>query len=375
MPHHKDALNSINKKSSIADKLKALHKATQQHHPFIARVSVALYDTNTDLLKTFIYSGEEKTPLSNYQAKLSETDSLKKIINASEPRVINDLTQLSRKRKIHSSVLLDAGYRSSYTLPMIFNDHFFGFVFFNSFKKNVFNEHVMIELDMIGHMITLLIFNERANIRTLLATVKSALNMTHSRDPETASHLERMSRYTRLIAKALAGKYDFDDQYIEHIYLFAPLHDLGKIKVPDRILLKPDKLTSEEFSVMKDHPKDGRELIDSLMENYGLSGIGYVSMLRNIANYHHEYVDGSGYPEGLVGEAIPIEARIVTVADVFDALTSERPYKKAWSNEEAYKKLKEMSGKQFDPQCVEALLNNKDEIEAIQRTFMENDYG
>jgi HD-GYP domain-containing protein (c-di-GMP phosphodiesterase class II) len=375
MPHHKDALNSINKTSSISEKLKALHKATQQHHPFISRIAVALYDTNTDLLKTFIYSGEEKSPLSNYQAKLSETESLRKIINASEPRVINDLTLLSGTRKVHSNVLLDAGYRSSYTLPMIFNDHFFGFVFFNSFKKNVFNEHVMIELDMIGHMITLLIFNERANIRTLLATVKSALNMTHSRDPETASHLERMSRYTRLIAKTLADKYDFDDQYIEHIYLFAPLHDLGKIKVPDRILLKPDKLTSEEFSVMKDHPKDGRELIDSLMENYGLSGIGYVSMLRNIANYHHEYVDGSGYPEGLVGEKIPIEARIVTVADVFDALTSERPYKKAWSNEEAYEKLKEMSGKQFDPQCVEALLNNKDEIEAIQRTFMENDYG
>ena len=375
MPHHKDALNSINKTSSIADKLKALHKATQQHHPFISRIAVVLYDTNTDLLKTFIYSGDEKTPLSNYQAKLSEAESLKKILGASEPRVINDLTLLSGKRKIHSTALLDAGYRSSYTLPMIYNDHFFGFVFFNSFEKNVFNEHVMIELDMIGHMITLLIFNERANIRTLLATVKSALNMTHSRDPETASHLERMSRYTRLIAKTLADKYDFDDQYIEHIYLFAPLHDLGKIKVPDRILLKPDKLTTEEFSVMKDHPKDGRELIDSLMENYGLSGIGYVSMLRNIANYHHEYVDGSGYPEGLAGEAIPIEARIVTVADVFDALTSERPYKKAWSNEEAYKKLKEMSGIQFDPQCVEALLSNKEEIESIQRTFMENDYG
>jgi response regulator RpfG family c-di-GMP phosphodiesterase len=138
---------------------------------------------------------------------------------------------------------------------MICNDHFFGFVFFNAVEKNVFTEHVMVELYMVGHIISLLIYNEQSNIRTLLVTVKSALNMTHSRDPETASHLERMSRYTRLIAKELAGKYNFNDQFIEHIYLFAPLHDLGKIKVHDRILLKPDKLTSDEFSVMQNHPE------------------------------------------------------------------------------------------------------------------------
>lgn len=375
MPLHKDSLTNLNKKASIADKLKSLHLATKQHHPFISRVAVALYDHDTDLLKTFIYSSDDQTPLANYQAKLSETESLQGIIENSDPRVINDLSTLEHSHKTHTKALLDAGYLASYTLPMIFNDHFFGFVFFNAAEKDVFTEHVMVELDMIGHMIGLLIYNERSSIRTLVATVKSALDMTHSRDPETAYHLERMSRYTRLIAKALAKKYDFDDQYIEHIYLFAPLHDLGKIKVPDRILLKPDKLTNEEFSIMKSHPQDGRELIDSLLENYGLNGIGHVDMLRNIANYHHECMDGSGYPEGLTGEDIPIEARIVTVADVFDALTSERPYKKAWNNEAAYKKLKELSGQQFDPQCVEALLAHTDEIEEIQRTFVENDYG
>ncbi|MFD2231237.1 HD-GYP domain-containing protein [Alkalimarinus sediminis] len=375
MPLHKDTLTDLNKKASIADKLKSLHLATQQHHPFISRIAVALYDHDTDLLKTFIYSSNDQTLLTNYQAKLSDIESLQGITENADPRVINDLTTLEHSQQTHTKALLDAGYLASYTLPMIVNDHFFGFVFFNAAEKNVFTEHVMVELDMIGHMIGLLIYNERSSIRTLVATVKSALDMTHSRDPETAYHLERMSRYTRLIAKTLANKYNFDDQYIEHIYLFAPLHDLGKIKVPDRILLKPDKLTNEEFSIMKSHPQDGRELIDSLLENYGLNGIGHVDMLRNIANYHHECVDGSGYPEGLIGEAIPIEARIVTVADVFDALTSERPYKKAWSNEAAYEKLKELSGKQFDPQCVDALLAHTDEIEEIQRTFIENDYG
>ncbi len=375
MSQHKDSLTSLNKKTSIASKLKALHHTTKQHHPFISRVAVALYDHDTDLLKTFISSSDNQTPLANYQAKLSDTESLQEVIKNADPRVINDLSTLKHSDKAHTKALLDAGYLSSYTLPMIFNDHFFGFVFFNAGEKDVFTEHVMVELDMIGHMIGLLIYNERSSIRTLVATVKSALDMTHSRDPETAYHLERMSRYTRLIAKALADRYGFDDQYIEHIYLFAPLHDLGKIKVPDRILLKPDKLTREEFSIMKSHPQDGRDLIDSLLENYGLNGIGHVDMLRNIANYHHEFIDGSGYPEGLAGEDIPIEARIVTVADVFDALTSERPYKKAWNNEAAYQKLRELSGIQFDPQCVEALLAHTDEIEEIQRTFVENDYG
>ena len=126
---------------------------------------------------------------------------------------------------------------------------------------------------------------------------------------------------------------------------------------------------------MKTHSTDGKQIIEKLIENYGLGGIGYVDMLKNIAHYHHENLDGSGYPEGLSGNNIPIEARIVTVADVFDALTSERPYKKAWSNERAVTTLKEMSGWKLDPECVEALLSSMDEVEDIQKAFVENDIG
>ena len=375
MSTHIDQLSALNEQSSISAKLQELHLSVKSQHPSICRIAVALYDNQTDHLKTFIFSSEQQTPIENYQARLSDVPQLKKLLANQEPRVINDLSAYHNSGKQHTQALLEAGYLSSYTLPMVFNGHFFGFVFFNAKQKNVFDELVLIELDMVAHFITLLIYNERSNVRTLLATIKSALELSHHRDPETGSHLERMSRFTRIIARKLASKYGFDDQYIEHIYLFAPLHDLGKIKIPDRILLKPGKLTDDEFDVMKTHSTDGKMLIEKLLENYGLGGIGYVDMLKNIAHHHHEAMDGSGYPAGLKGEDIPIEARIVAVADVFDALTSRRPYKEAWSNDKAIEKLKEMSGNKLDPTCVNALLDCMDEVKEIQNTFVENEFG
>lgn len=372
---HTDKLSGLNEQSSLVEKLQELHRAIQLQHPVISRVAVILYDSHTDWLKTFVYSSDSPAPIENYQAKLKQTPQLLALLNNKVPRIVNDLSRFKDSDKLHTQAIIEAGYLSSYTLPMIFNGHFFGFVFFNSKQKNTFNELLLIELDMVAHFITLLIYNERSNVRTLIATIKSALEISHSRDPETGSHLERMSRYTQLIARKLAPDYGFNDQFIEHIYLFSPLHDLGKIKVPDKILLKPGKLTAEEFEVMKTHSNDGKILIEKLLENYGLGGIGYVDMLKNIANYHHESLDGSGYPEGLTGNDIPIEARIVTVADVFDALTSKRPYKNAWSNEQAISKLKEMSGDKLDPACVNALLDSMDEVEEIQQTFSENSVG
>ena len=375
MSEHVDQLSGLNEQSSLSAKLQELHQSIQTQHPAISRIAVVLYDNQTDLLKTFIYSSEQKTPIENYQAKLADVPQLKKLLNNLDPRVVNDLSEFANSGKQHTQALLEAGYLSSYTLPMIFNGHFFGFVFFNAKQRNVFDELVLTELDMVAHFITLLIYNERSNVRTLLATIKSALEMSHHRDPETGSHLERMSRFTRIIARKLASEFQFDDQFIEHIYLFAPLHDLGKITIPDRILLKPGKLTEEEFNVMKSHASDGKLLIEKLLYNYGLNGIGYVDMLKNIANHHHEAMDGSGYPDGLKGDDIPIEARIVAVADVFDALTSHRPYKKAWSNEKAIEKLTEMSGSKLDPVCVDALLQSMDEVIEVQQTFVENEFG
>jgi putative two-component system response regulator len=165
------------------------------------------------------------------------------------------------------------------------------------------------------------------------------------RDPETGSHLLRMSNYTRLIAEQLGLSPDEQELLLEA----SPMHDIGKVGTPDQILLKPGRLTPEEFEIMKQHATIGYEILrDSVSP--------LLQCAAKLAMAHHEKFDGSGYPQALAGEAIPLHGRIVAVADVFDALTSERPYKKAWTLEAAVDFLKSNSGSHFDPACVEALL-------------------
>lgn len=371
---HNDQFAVLNSNEDLIFKLTQLHRLIKQHHEFIERVAVALYDDATDMVRTFVYSGED-SPLNHYQAKLSECYSLAQMAAKQQPRVENDLAVFADSHHRHALQIYQAGFRSSYTLPMLWNGKLIGFVFFNAKQPQVFNDACMQELDVIGHLLTLVLINDLSSVRTLLATLRSALDLTHSRDPETGFHLERMSRYARLIARATAEYFDRDDHFVEHVFLFAPLHDLGKLAIPDSVLLKPGKLTEMEYQVMKGHSKAGLELVDKLLVNYGLSGVSYITMLRNIVLHHHEAWDGSGYPIGLAGEAIPLEARIVAVADVFDALTSERPYKAAWSNEQAFAKLTELSGVTLDAVCVAALMAQQAEVSLIQQSFKERKFG
>jgi putative two-component system response regulator len=181
------------------------------------------------------------------------------------------------------------------------------------------------------------------------------------RDPETGTHIKRMSWYSKHIARQL----EFSIVEQELILEAAPMHDIGKVGIPDAILLKPEKLTDAEFAFMKDHARIGYEILN-----------GSASLLMQagaqIALTHHEKYDGTGYPYGLKGDNIPIYGRIIAVADVFDALTSARPYKKAWTMEAAISYLKENSGKHFDPVCVEAFLKDWDQVLAIRERFNED---
>ena len=176
------------------------------------------------------------------------------------------------------------------------------------------------------------------------------------RDEETGYHLVRMARYSRLIADTIG----LEREEAETIELAAPLHDIGKIGIPDQILLKKDRLDGMEWDTMRSHPLIGHEILKG-------SASKYVRMGSLIALGHHEKYDGSGYPNGLVSDHIALCARVVAVADVYDALTSARPYKKAWTSEEAFEFLRQQRGKHFDPHLVDAFIGVQRDVERIQR--------
>ena len=182
------------------------------------------------------------------------------------------------------------------------------------------------------------------------------------RDPETGAHILRMAHFSELIAKGLGLSVADQELLLEA----APMHDIGKVGIADGILLKPGRLTPDEFEIMKQHAIFGYEILKGSSSKVLQAG-------ADIARAHHEKFDGTGYPQGLQGDGIPIFSRIVAVADVFDALTSERPYKKAWSLEQAVDHLKANTGTHFDPLCVDAFLAQWEAVLEIRQRFAELD--
>jgi putative two-component system response regulator len=191
--------------------------------------------------------------------------------------------------------------------------------------------------------------------RTRLQVVQRLGRAAEYKDNETGMHVMRMSHYSKVLAEA----YGLSEVQVETLLHAAPMHDIGKIGIPDHIMLKPGKLTEEEFAIMKTHPDIGAEIL-------GDADSDLLRVAKSVALTHHEKWDGTGYPKGLVGEQIPVEGRIVAVADVFDALTSVRPYKQAWSVAATVEFMEQQSGIHFEPKLVTLLVENLDAILEIK---------
>lgn len=219
-----------------------------------------------------------------------------------------------------------------------------------------FNEDIQLQADTIAKM------------QDGLIMVLS--EMVESRDKGTGNHIKKTKAYVEIIINEMKKEKIYENQltekFIENTIKAAPLHDIGKIHVPDSILIKPARLTDEEFEIMKTHTTYGAKMLQYTIEQMTKDiDIGYLTEAKNVAEFHHEKWNGQGYPKGLSGEEIPLSARIMAVADVFDALVSKRSYKEPFSFEEAIEIITNDTGTHFDPLVVKAFLNKKDDIKNI----------
>ncbi len=198
--------------------------------------------------------------------------------------------------------------------------------------------------------------------------------LTESRDNDTGMHLDRIREYCRILAQELSSwdsyRDEIDGEYIQLLYLTSPLHDIGKVGIPDSVLLKPGPLTPDEFEVMKQHTTIGGQTLQAVTQAHPEAR--YLAMARDIAYTHHERFDGGGYPFGLCAKEIPLCGRVTALADVYDALTSRRVYKAKMSHSEAREVILEGSGTHFDPDIVQAFLKREFEIVRVARAMSES---
>lgn len=365
-------IGELSIKSSLNDNLKVICDAIQQRYPDISRISVGIFDEKTETLKAFLSTKGTDEPLAHLEAPMGSLEDLSGLMDGNSERRIRHLED--EPSSFTATELLKKGYKSSYIAPIFEREEFIGVIALSSTRKNRFDyRHLRVQIDVIIKLISILVVSEIYAIKGLKGTAKTLKEVAALRDNETGEHLERMSRYSRLIALDLADHFGFDDEHIEEIFQCAPLHDIGKIAIPDRVLLKPDRLTAGEFDEMKEHTTVGRDIIIKALKNLHMDEKSFSQILINIVYGHHENWDGSGYPLGQKGEEIPPESRIIRVADVYDALTCKRPYKKAWSHQDTLDYLTENSGVLFDPECVKSAQRLSSKFLKVAAQFQESD--
>lgn len=301
--------------------------------------------------------------------------SLDKLLESGKARIINDLEAHVQGQpvKLYNRILLEAGIKASITLPLKVSGIPVGVIFFSSSRKDVYREEHVRFLKTLANSIAISLNQNLFISDVLYSGIFALAKLAEARDEDTGNHLERMKQYSRLIATLLYENGIYKDivtlEFIDEIERFSPLHDIGKVGIRDEILLKPGKLTPQEYEEMKKHVRFGGEVLRAAENNMVKKGKSLFHIGIEIAEGHHEKWDGSGYPKGIQGEQIPVSARIVAVADVFDAVSSPRPYKEPFPFDTCVQIIEEGREKHFDPVIVDVFLNNIDRIRSLYESF------
>ena len=382
---HPDELPEIRAIIGMVEKLESnlpfpqiLTMVFDSFRPYIpyVHIGVALLDPDGKTIQASYGVTDSRLPnlarrLEGYRTELSRT-SLGQVLQSGQPRVINDLPVYLAGRPLawYNRQLLEAGIRSSITFPLYSGGVPVGIIFFSSNQAHSYTPRHLRFLHLLANSLTLSLEKNILMDDMIVGSTLALATLAEERDDSTGRHLQRMKCYSRFIAELLSRDASFADRvnfdYIRSIDRFSPLHDIGKVAIPDRILLKPGRLTSEEFAVMKGHTTYGARVLRRADETVRRMGRSVFGIGIEIAQSHHERWDGRGYPQGLKGPEIPLSARIVSVADVFDALTSRRVYKEAFDFDKSVGMILQSSGKQFDPAIIHIV---REHLEELRQTY------
>ncbi|WP_210473991.1 HD-GYP domain-containing protein [Vibrio crassostreae] len=348
-----------------------LFRLAREHYPILSRLSVVLCSENRAsnyfVSDTLCQEAEHRY----VEQELKPESALSRMAESLDTRIIHDLTSIKPTKQI--SHLLQLGHQSSYTTPIHYQESNLGFVFINASSTDFFaSDYIQCDIAYISQLISSLFVQLFERQRHFQSSLAIALNMGHARDPETKEHLIRMGKYSEQLARMMSqSNNEITHQFIHRIRLYAPFHDIGKYRIPDNVLFSTGRFSAEERAIMNNHTLYGEEMINDVvsLSHHCSMCSDEIQFIKNIVRHHHERFDGSGLPDRLSHTAIPLEARIVTLADVFDALMSKRAYKHAWSLEEVMEYIETHNGSMFDPECVEALKQNLDGFMAIREQY------
>ncbi len=355
--------------ASLNQQLKSIHHQIKDMTPQVDRISFILYDTHLDLLRTYAQSDTDENDLINQDSPFLEEGLQKEYVDQHSQGGIDDITTFVSGNQHHSRWLIEKGYLSSLTVPTYHHGQFIGFIYFNSFQNQAFIPQIQSQLMPFCEKISGIINSEYSLVHTILTSAELIRDIYPRAQIDSDGHTLRVSLYAKLIALEVSDLYDLDDETIENIHLFSRLHDIGKITLTDTLLLKPIALNPQERKVMESHVGKGIFIVNKILSDLGFPDHPCVQVLQDIMAYHHEFLDGSGYPNKISHDDIPISARIVTVANILDALTNQRPYAQTCNITSALFELEKMvdDGK-LDRSCVNALRSHQDYIDKVRNT-------
>jgi response regulator RpfG family c-di-GMP phosphodiesterase len=341
----------------------------------IDRVGLAYvdYQSQTFVAEYGVLKDQETVLGPGFVQPFNET-SLSEVLRHQQPVIDNDIEQTlkNRPRSAALNMLKKEQIKSNLTIPIIMNKVVFGFIFLSSYKKGFFNhDDVEVGKKVADEVKTLL--NRAYFTNVILTKMTSAFSeIVENKDNDTGDHILRMVKYSSILARAIKARnhqdYQISEKTILEVERYAAVHDIGKVGIPDALLKKEGKLSDQEWDTMKTHPQIGADVFKNLRVALNAFDSGLYQVAEDITRYHHERWDGLGYPHGLKEHDIPLVARIVSVADVFDALSSKRSYKRAFTFDESVKIIIDASNTQLDPFIVQVFL---EEIEQIKKVYQD----